>query len=246
MAIGDLLNVVPDGANFQDYEARNNPLAGSGTENVIQVRGLTRPGCDDAKIQLNLLYAGVGAGASFNFTQGTNITDLRYFKILVSDQHGNSQGGAVDINAVTTLINIVTSTLNANDAWLVQVFIAHNALLTDNNCESCYETIINDIPSNPTATLATAETVGALAVTVDGTAVADGGVHALAAATVGDVIVADLVISQATANAINTITAVTVVTDGTFNSAGYLPTQIIQGSNKTDWKVLMDLSLIHI
>lgn len=240
MAFGDTTNdILVEGQ--AGYEQPNNPLA---TPNTMTPKGLRRIGANNAKIQVNLLYAVQGGGASINFTQQTALADLLYYTIRVSDEHKNEASGQINNILTTVLINIDTSSLDPSDKWSIELFIDNTSISNDTKA-SIYEFKVDSIGSDPTATVFTGAIVGTLAVTVDGVSIASGGSHALAGASVGDVIVASLVISQAMASAINTIVSVLVTGDGTFDapgSVGHLPTPIVQGANKNDWKVLMDTS----
>lgn len=236
------VNTVAEGASWADFQTRNNPLAGD--SNVIKVYGFDNPGCPGDRIDIDLLYAVVSGGASINFTQTVNITGLRYYKITVTDNCGNEAVGLVDINSVTTLINIDTSGLDASKTWKVSVALSDDAPQPDCACEGTYTFNIADIASDPTATIDTAPVVGALAVSVDvsgtKTAVADGGTQALTAASVGDIVDVIIYITNSTADSLVTISGATAVTNGSFNQVGTLPAIVDDSTEITAWVVRMD------
>jgi hypothetical protein len=228
------------GKNWGDYQKRDAPLANAA--NVLKSYGWGKySGCGE-RTDIDLTYAVQSAGASINFTQNTAIAGLRYYNISVCDGNGNEAYGQVDINATTTLINIVTSNLNPAKTWVVNVSLASASVPTDCNCPDNYTFEINSIASNPTDTIETAETVGALSVAVDGVTVADGGTATLAAATVGDVVVATLAISNSTANSLVTVLAVSGSGDGSFTKLGVVPFKVDDTDSITAWHVTMDTS----
>ena len=235
-------NTVTEGASWADFQERNNPLAGDA--NVVKVYGLSRGCCCGEALDITLLYAVQGAGASINFTQTVAITGLRYYKIRVTDNCDNEAVGLIDVTATTTLINVDTSGLDASKTWQVQFFLGTPTAGVDCACETCGSFDINDIPSNPTDTITTVPVVGALAVSVDvdgvKTAVASGGSQALTAASVGDVVDVIVYITNATADSLVTISGATAVTDGSFVQVGSLPAILDDSIEVTAWVVRMD------
>ena len=161
----DVTNDVQPGASWADFEQQNNPLAAA--YNVIKVYGLNNPGCNDAGLDITLLYAVNGGGASIDFTQTVSISDLRYYKIAVTDCEGNEAAGLLDVTSITTLKNIDTSALNPAKAWKVTVYLTDAVTGIDCVCESGYQFFIGDIPGNPTDTITTVPATGTLAVEVD-------------------------------------------------------------------------------
>lgn len=235
-------NTVTEGASWADVQIRNNPLAGDA--NVVKVYGLSRGCCGGDPNDITLLYAVQGAGASINFTQTVAILGLRYYKIRVTDNCGNEATGNVDVTTTTTLINIVTSNLDASKTWTVQFFLGTPTAGVDCNCETSGSFDIDDIGSNPTDTVTTVPATGTLAVSVDvdgvKTAVADGGTQALTAASVGDIVDVIVYITNTVADSVVTISNATAVTDGSFNQVGILPALVNDSEEITAWVVRMD------
>jgi len=248
----DVTNDVQEGASWADFQLRNNPLATA--SNVIQIHGLNNPGCDDAGIDITLLYAVVGAGASINFTEGVALADLRYYKISVTDGDGNEASGLVDVNSVTTLINIDTSGLNAAKTWKVAVYVADSIAGVDCNCESGYTFLIDSIGSNPTDTKTSVPAVGPLLTQVDvsgvETTVADGGTQALngGTASVDDVVNARIYITNTVAGSLVKITAVVASGDGDFNApngaVGVVPVLVDDSTSIQEWVANIDTSTV--
>lgn len=234
-----------EGASWADFQARNNPLAGD--SNVMKVYGLNNPGCDDDRLDIDLTYAVNGGGASIDFTQNTNITGLRYYKIYVTDQNGQEASGLVDIADVTTGINIDTSALNPAYQWKVAVSLSPAAPAVDCNCETCYFFYIDGIAGNPTDTIETATPQGTLQtqVSADGvakTVVASGGSQALTAAAVGDVVEVQVYLSSTVAGSLMQVQAASVSGDGSFSQLAPLPVLLNDSIEVTSFVVLMDTS----
>ena len=248
----DVTNDVQPGASWADFEQQNNPLAAA--YNVIKVYGLNNPGCNDAGLDITLLYAVNGAGASIDFTQTVAISDLRYYKIAVTDCEGNEAAGLLDVTSITTLKNIDTSALNPAKAWKVTVYLTDAVTGIDCVCESGYQFFIADIPGNPTDTITTVAATGTLAVEVDvsgtKTAIADGGTQALngGTAAVGDVVNARIYITNIVAGSLVTISAVAASGDGSFNSPngaqGITPVLVNDSVSIQSWVANIDTSTV--
>jgi hypothetical protein len=248
----DATNDYQQGNSWADYELRNNPLAHA--PNVVQVRGLDRPGCNEARIDITLLYAVVGAGASINFTEQVALAGLGYYKIRVTDRWGNEATGNVDVTAVTTLININTSALDASKTWTVQVMVAGSNAGNECDCEWAYEFEIASIASNPTATPTSVHPQGTLLTQVDvsgtKTTVADGGTQALngGAASVNDVVNARIYITNTVAGSIVNISAVVATGNGDFNypngAVGTVPVLVNDTGEIQEWVANIDTSTV--
>ena len=227
------------GASWGDFKTRTNPTATATNVYKAKVESL----CCGARIDIDLTYQVNNAGADVDFTQNTVIADLRYYTIYLCDGDGNEAVGAIDIAATTTLINVDTSALNAGQTWNVQVKLSNSVPTVDCDCDSCYMFDIAGASGNPTDTITTADLVGALSVDVDGTTVATAGTAVLAAASIGDVVVAALDLSNVTANSLLNISSVTVSGDGSFNAPGglgFLPVTLDDATSNNQWSVLMD------
>jgi hypothetical protein len=246
----DTTNDYQQGNSWADYEQRNNPLAHA--PNVVQVKGLDRPGCDGDRIDITLLYAVVTAGTSINFTEQVALAGLGYYKIRVTDNCGNEATGNVAVTAVTTLINIVTSGLDASKTWTVEVMVAASNAGNECDCEWAYEFDIASIASNPTATPTSVHPQGTLLTQVDvsgvKTTVADGGTQALngGTASVGDVVNARIFITNTVAGSIVNVSAVVASGDGDFDypngAVGVVPVLVNDTGEIQEWVANLDTS----
>lgn len=230
-------NITPAGARWSDFQTRTNKTTNAA--NVQILKGVEREGCGD-RIDIDLTYAVGSAGAQITFTQNNAISGLRYYKIYVTDNVGNEVTDLVDVAAVTTPIVTNTSGLDASQTWSVFVALSDSAGQPDCSCESKYRFDISDVPGNPTDTIDTADVVGALAATINGTSVADGGSVALTAASVGDVVTARLALTNSTAGSLVTISSITGSGDGSFSQIGYLPIIVNDSSTYNEFVVTMD------
>lgn len=127
--------------------------------------------------------------ASFVVTSATDVTatlgapsdayDHRYFKVVVSDQHGNSATNVGTGVVASVVVNTLTAGLNVNDEWTIEVFVAGNEdLLVNCDCQTELSFTVANPSSDPTIAINT-ETYNAqlLAITQSNlsTIVADGG-----------------------------------------------------------------------
>ncbi len=234
------INSPAPGANWGQFQPRTNKL--TNPANVQILRGVWKPGCEGMDVDIDLTYLVAGGGATTTFTQNSALSGLKYYKIYLTDGIGNEVQSALDVAAITTPVAVDTSTLDPSQDWCVKVIVSMGGSQPDCNCENTYNFDIGGPSSNPTDTIETADIVGALAVTVEGVAVASGGSAALAAAAVDDVVTARIGITNATANSLVTVSTngVTGTGDGSFAEIGYTPITLDDATESNGFLVSMD------
>ena len=175
-------NNFEEGNNLIDFKQRANPYANAANAEILRI--------EDDRPEIV---------ASFVVTSATDVTatlaapsdsyDHRYFKIMISDQSGNTATSVgVGVGAVI-VVDTLSAGLDVNDAWLVQLSASitlHPEVDGDNQRDMQFT--IASPSTDPTIAINTL-TEGAQLLTItkaDGTtAVADGGSYALGAFTAG-------------------------------------------------------------
>ena len=212
--------------------------------NVEILKGFDKPGCSGENIDIDLTYQVNNQGADVDFTQNSVIAGLRYYKINVTDGVGGEATALIDVSATTTPVNLDTSALDASQDWSVVIYISNDFPGAGCLCENKYQAGIASPSTNPTDTITTADLVGALAVSVNGTAVADGGSFGFGASAVGDVLTATLSITNATAGSLVTVSSITGSGDGSFSSISYTPFILDDAAANGEVKVVLDTATV--
>lgn len=231
-------------ADWSDYQTRTNKLTNAG--NVQILKGVDKPGCCDSDVDINLSYVVASSGAQITFTEAVAISGLRYYKIYVTDGVGNEATGLIDVTSTTTPLVLDTSALDAGQDYCVEVIVSQGAAQPDCNCENKYRFEIAGPASDPSGSVATADTVGALSVAVESTnglaktTVADGGSQAVPNPSIGDTVLVTVYITNTTADSLVNISSVVLSGDGSLAQAGFTPLVVDDALENNAWVISLD------